>query len=262
MDKEERNNTLSKYVHVFKNEESYYGKKKNIRSIQTFNLEDEQFFRLANIKFKSLIGLVEGKNILDVGCGRGQISFYLAKEGANVIGIDLSANFIDYCKLEAEKLKLNLEFKVMNAQIPDFEDGKFDIIIGSRAIHHLPDLDLFFRECKRLLKKKGYIVFIEPLKKNPIVELNRKYVAPKRRTKFEHPLLISDIMRAKNKFGNIQHYEYFLISPFAMVIGKFIKNRNLFKTTYKILNFLEKPICRIKVFQNYCWQTVFKCIKI
>ncbi len=260
MDKEERNKTLSKYEHVFKNEESYYGKK-IVYSTPSFNLDEEQFFRSANIKFKNLIGVVKGKNILDVGCGRGHISFYLAKKGANIIGIDLSANLIDQCKYMAEKLELNLEFKVMNAQIPDFEDGKFDIIVGSRAIHHLPDLDLFFRECKRLLKKKGYIVFIEPLKKNPIVELNRKYVAPKRRTKFEYPLLISDAFKAKNKFGNIQHYEYFLISPFAMVIEKFIKNRVLFKTTYKILNFLEKPICKIKFFHDYCWQIVFKCIK-
>jgi len=261
MNKEERNKALSKYEHVFKNEVGYYNKKQG-SSIQSFNFEDEQFFRLANIKFKSLIGLVEGKNILDVACGRGQISFYLAKQGANVIGIDLSASLIEQCMRGVAKLNLNLEFRVMNAQIPDFEDGKFDIIIGSRAIHHLPDLNLFFRECKRLLKKKGYIVFIEPLKKNPIVELNRKYVAPKRRTKFEHPLLISDVLKAKNKFGNIQHYEYFLISPFAMVINKFIKNRTLFKTTYKILNFIEKPICKIDFFHKYCWQTVFKCIKI
>ena len=261
MDKKERNITLSKYEHIFKNEENYYGKKK-VFSRQPFDLEDEQFFKLANVKFKNLIGLVNGKNILDIGSGRGHLSFYLAKEGANVIGIDLSKSFIDHCNQEAEKLKLNLEFKVMNALIPEFEDGKFDIIVGSRAIHHLPDLDIFFRECKRLLKKKGYIVFIEPLKKNPIVELNRKYVAPKLRTKFEHPLLISDILRAKHKFGNIQHYEYFLISPFARVIRKFIKNRSIFKTIYKILNFLEKPICKIEFFQRYCWQTVFKCIKI
>ncbi len=261
MDKEERDKTLSKYEHIFKNEEDYYGKK-IVHSTPSFNLEDEQFFRLANLKFKNMIGVVKGKEILDVGCGRGLISFYLAQKGANVIGIDLSKSLIEHCKQEAEKINLNLEFKLMNAQIPDFEDGKFDIIIGSRAIHHLPDLDLFFRECKRLLKKKGCIVFIEPLKKNPIVELNRKYVAPKQRTKFEHPLLISDLLKAKNKFGNIQHYEYFLISPFAMVIGNFIKNRALFKTIYKILNFLEKPVCKIKFFQEYCWQTVFKCIKI
>jgi len=261
MDKEERDNILSTYEHVFRNEESYYGKK-TVRSTPSFNLEDEQFFRLANLKFKKMIGFVKGKKILDVGCGRGLLSFYLARKGANVIGIDLSKGFIDHCKREAEKLNFDLEFKVMNALIPDFEDKTFDIIVGSRAIHHLPNLEIFFRECKRLLKKKGYIVFIEPLKKNLIVELNRKYFAPKQRTNYEHPLLISDVLKARKRFGNIKHFEYFLISPFAMVLVRILKNRALFKTTYKFLNILEKPLCKIKFLQKYCWQTVFKCIKI
>jgi len=261
MNKEERNKILAKYELVFKNELSYYGKK-IVRSTPSFNLEDEQFFRLANLKFKNLIGLVKGKKILDVGCGRGLLSFNLARKGANVIGIDLSKSFIEHCKKEAENLDLNLEFKVMNALIPDFEDNTFDIIVGSRAIHHLPNLEIFFRECKRLLKKRGYIVFIEPLKKNPIVELNRKYFAPKQRTKYEHPLLISDVLKARKIFDNIQHFEYFLISPFARVLQRLIKSRALFKTTYKFLNILEKPLCKIKFLQKYCWQTVFKCIKI
>ena len=261
MDKEERNKILSKFELVFKNEENYYGKRK-VRSTPSFNLEDEQFFRLANLKFNSLIGHVKGKKILDVGCGRGLLSFYLARKGANVTGIDLSKNFIEHCKKEAEILKLNLEFKVMNALIPNFEDKTFDIIVGSRTIHHLPDLEIFFRECRRLLKKKGSIVFIEPLKKNPIVELNRKYFAPKLRTKYEHPLLISDILKAKKIFSNIQHFEYFLISPLAMVLIRLINNRTLFKTTYKVLNFLERPLCKIKILKSFCWQTVFKCIKI
>ncbi|GAH51913.1 unnamed protein product, partial [marine sediment metagenome] len=55
--------------------------------------------------------------------------------------------------------EITIEFKEMNAQIPDFEDESFDIITGSRVIHHLPDIELFFKECRRLLKQKGYIVF-------------------------------------------------------------------------------------------------------
>ena len=62
MDKEERNKILSKFELVFKNEENYYGKRK-VRSTPSFNLEDEQFFRLANLKFKSVIGHVKGKKI-------------------------------------------------------------------------------------------------------------------------------------------------------------------------------------------------------
>ena len=260
MDKEERAKKLSKYETVFKSEEKYYGKS-IIGPRQKFDLEEEQFFRLAHLKFKTLLGNVKGKKILDIGCGRGNLSFYLALNGANVIGIDLSKNFIEQCKKDAKDVDLNLDFMVMNAQIPDFEKETFDMIVGSRSLHHLPDLELFFRECKRLLKEKGFITFIEPLKKNPIVEMNRKYFAPKARTRHEHPLLMSDVLIAKTIFGNIQHHEYFLISPFARVVFKAIKNRFVFKASYEILNFIERPLCRIRFFQDYCWQTVFKSIK-
>jgi 2-polyprenyl-3-methyl-5-hydroxy-6-metoxy-1,4-benzoquinol methylase len=260
MEKEDRTELLSKYERIFKSEENYYDKR-IIHPSPKYDLEDEQFFRKANVKFKSMLGDMKGKKILDIGCGKGNLSFYLAKMGADVIGIDLSKNFIDFCRREFKNTNLKLEFKVMNAQIPDFEENTFDMIVGSRTIHHLPDLGLFFKECHRLLKEKGYIVFIEPLKKNPIVELNRKYFAPKCRTKHEHPLRMSDVMKAKTIFGNIQHHEYFLISPFAMVLLRLIKNSSLYKTSYKVLNFIEKPLYKIKFLRDYCWQIVFKCIK-
>ncbi len=261
MNNRDRNKILSKYNHIFKNEEIYYSKMKP-RSGKILNLEDQSFFRLANLKFKNVIGNVKGKKVLDVGCGRGDLSLYLAQEGANVIGIDLSKNYVDLCKVRRNQLDLKIEFMVMNAQVPDFEDNTFDIIVGSRIIHHLPNIDLFCRECKRLLKKRGFISFIEPLKKNPIVELNRKFFAPKSRTRHEHPLYIKDVLIAQKIFGNIEHHEYFLLSPFAMFFKNFFNKPILFRILYKILNKLESPLPKINFLKQYCWQIVFKCIKI
>lgn len=259
MDREERRKKLSEYDYIFKNERDHYNQKE-ISSRQDFGLEKEQFFKLVNLKFKRILGNVKGKKILDVGCGNGSLSFFLAQNEADVIGIDLSSNFIEFCQVEAKKLGLIVDFKVMNAQIPDFKENFFDIIVGSRVIHHLPNIDLFLRECKRLLKKNGYIVFIEPLRKNLIVQLNRKFFAPKQRTRHEHPLLFKDIISAKEVFGNIEHYEFFLLSPLAMFFRNFIKNNTLFIKAYKFLNLIEKPLYRINFFKPYCWQTVFKCI--
>ena len=149
----------------------------------------------------------------------------------------------------------------MNAQIPDFEDESFDIIVGSRVVHHLPDIELFFKECRRILKHKGYIVFIEPLKKNIIVELNRKFFAPQKRTKHEHPLFISYVFLTKSVFRNIEHKEYFLLSPLAMFFRDFVKNTTLFKALYKVFNIIEAPLTRITFLKQYCWQTIFKSIK-
>ena len=261
MDFKDKQEVMSKFESIFKNEKAYYGNKIPVYS-GYFDYEAESFFKKAYIKFSQLLGNVEGKKVLDVGCGKGGLSFFLANKGANVIGIDLSKNFIEFCKETAKKLQLLPDFKEMNAQIPDFPDESFDIIVGSRIIHHLPDNKLFFRECKRLLKEGGYIVFIEPLKKNPIVELNRKYFAPKARTRHEHPLFISDIMNARDIFGNIKHYEYFLLSPLAMIFNRFIRKTSLFKLSYKLLNAVETPLYKIKFLAKYCWQTVFRSIKL
>ena len=261
MNLEERQKILANYNHIFDNEIKYYDKN-IISSSGDYDLESESFFRKANLKFKEFLGDVKNKKVLDVGCGVGSLSFYLAKKGAIVIGIDLSKNSIEFCRKEAQNKELTIEFKEMNAQIPDFEDKSFDIIVGSRVVHHLPDIELFFKECRRILKYKGYIVFIEPLKKNIIVELNRKFFAPQKRTKHEHPLFISYVFLTKSVFGNIKHKEYFLLSPFAMFFRDFVKNSTLFKALYKILNIIEAPLTRIKFLKQYCWQTIFKSIKI
>jgi len=260
MNLEERQKILANYNHIFDNEIKYYDKN-IISSSGDYDLESESFFRKANLKFKEFLGDVKNKKILDVGCGVGSLSFYLAKNGANVIGIDLSKKSIEFCKKEAHKKELTIGFKEMNAQIPDFEDESFDIIVGSRVVHHLPDIELFFKECRRILKHKGYIVFIEPLKKNIIVELNRKFFAPQKRTKHEHPLFISYVFLAKSVFGSIEHKEYFLLSPLAMFFRDFVKNTKLFKALYKVLNIIEAPLTRIKFLKQYCWQTIFKSIK-
>ncbi|MFX1499663.1 MAG: class I SAM-dependent methyltransferase [Promethearchaeota archaeon] len=261
MNDRDKTKILSKYHHIFENEIHYYSKSKP-QSDKIINLEDESFFRLVNLKFKDLIGNVKGKKILDVGCGRGDLSLYLAQRGAIVTGIDLSKNFVDLCNIRKKQYNLNVDFIVMNAQIPDFEDNTFDIIVGSRIIHHLPDLELFYQECKRLLKRKGFISFIEPLKKNPIVELNRKYFAPKSRTKHEHPLFMKDVLIAKKVFENLEHYEYYLLSPFAMFFKNFLRKPILLRILYKILNRVESPITKINFLKQYCWQIIFKCIKI
>jgi len=261
MNLEERQKILSKYGYIFENEKKYYSKATGSSS-KDYDLGGESFFRRANLKFKEALGDVKNKKILDVGCGAGALSFYLAQKGANVTGIDLSKNSIEVCKNESKIRGLNIDFREMNAQIPDFEDESFDMIVGSRVIHHLPNLELFFKECKRLVKPNGYIAFIEPLKKNIIVELNRKFFAPERRTRHEHPLYLSDIENAKAVFGNLEHHEYFLISPLAMFFRDFIKNNILFKGFYKILNIIESPLTKVKVLKQYCWQTVIKCSKI
>ena len=64
--------------------------------------------------------------------------------------------------------------------------ASFDIAYGSGILHHL-NLNKSLNELKRILKKDGKIIFIEPMATNPFINLYRKFT-PNARTSDEHPL--------------------------------------------------------------------------
>lgn len=129
----------------------YFKKRANLKKFD-FNRDIEV---PAMIK---MIGPAHSKNILDIGCGFGDHVKHLSKKNPKkIIGFDLSKEFVDI----ANSLKIkNTEFFVgdMNKKFK-FKDSSFDIIFSSLAIHYAKDIDKFFKEVKRVLKKGGTFVF-------------------------------------------------------------------------------------------------------
>jgi len=88
--------------------------------------------------------------LLDVGCGDGLISHLLAKNGFKVKGIDIDSKAI---KLARKKSSL-VDFEVKDI----FEvDEKFDYLLASEVIEHLPSPDKFLEKIKELFKKEALI---------------------------------------------------------------------------------------------------------
>ena len=110
-----------------------------------------------------LIGNVEGKNILDFGCGSGIYAKSLTKKGAIVKGFDISPKMLDIAKKENPKLDLRIG---SGNKIPFNE--KFDIVIAPLVLHYLKDWNKVFKEIKRVLKTNGYFVFSTT---NPVLEI-------------------------------------------------------------------------------------------
>ncbi len=145
---------------------------------------------------------IEGKKVLEYGCGPGSAAFRLAELGGEVHGIDISDVAIKQSQEQAAEMNLNLDFQVMDAENLKFEDQSFDLICGSGILHHL-DLKRSYSEIRRCLKPGGRAVLFEPLGHNPVINIYRNLTL-KMRTDDEHPLLLKDLKLAEEYFGEVE----------------------------------------------------------
>ena len=105
-----------------------------------------------------------GKVILDAGCGSGYGANYLLNWGAQrVIGGDVSAEAIEYATKHYQKD--GLDFRLLDVQNLPFSDRYFDVIVSFETIEHLPRIDDFLSECRRVLKDDGTFICSTPNKR-------------------------------------------------------------------------------------------------
>jgi ubiquinone/menaquinone biosynthesis C-methylase UbiE len=95
------------------------------------------------------------QKVLDVGCGPGWIAVQYAKGGANVTAIDLTPRAVELAQAHLQLYHLNAQVLEGNAEKLSFPDNTFDVVVSSGVLHHTPDTDAAFRECRRVLKPGG-----------------------------------------------------------------------------------------------------------
>lgn len=103
---------------------------------------------------------VEGKKILDVGCGSGRMSVELAKRGAKLTGIDFSQKMIDMAKAMAEKEGVSSNCKFIRDDFAThvFKE-KFDISIAMGFFDYKKDATFYVKKLKALTKEKSLMSF-------------------------------------------------------------------------------------------------------
>ena len=108
-------------------------------------------------------GVQQAENILDVGCGIGGSSLYLAKKfNAQVTGITLSPVQASRAAERATESLLNTQasFQVADAQNMPFADNSFDLVWSLESGEHMPDKTKFMQECYRVLKPGGKFIMV------------------------------------------------------------------------------------------------------
>lgn len=110
------------------------------------------------------LGDVRDKRLLELGCGSGTISVWMALRGAVATGIDVSDQTLEIARRRGavNGVSNRVTFKAVPAEQLDEADGTFDRIIGNQVLHHF-DLPSTMPNIRRLLKPGGRAVFCEPV---------------------------------------------------------------------------------------------------
>ncbi len=129
-------------------------------------LHDINPLRLNYIK-EQCGGTLEGKRILDIGCGGGILSESLANEGAIVVGIDLAEASLEVAKLHLLESGFDIDYQFISAEdLTDSELESFDVITCLEMLEHVPDPSLIIDACSKLVKPNGR-VFFSTINRNP-----------------------------------------------------------------------------------------------
>ncbi len=107
--------------------------------------------------FRAAVGDPCGRAVLDLGCGTGRHSLWLAANGANVTALDFSAGMLAEAAAKPGASAIRFLTHDLHSLLP-FSDATFDLVVSGLVLEHLRELGGFFREARRVLKPTGRAV--------------------------------------------------------------------------------------------------------
>ena len=109
-------------------------------------------------KLLEYVELKENQDFLEIGCGSGMVSKYIAeKYRLNVTGVDVDPEQIEFAK----KNNSNACFLEADATHLAFEDNSFDIVLSLGVMHHIYNWLDAMEEIKRVLRPKSYFIYMD-----------------------------------------------------------------------------------------------------
>lgn len=221
------------------------------------------------------LGDVQGKTLLDLGCGAGENSVYFAMKGAKCVASDYSPGMVEVALKLAEKNGVQVDGKVINAMDIDYPDNTFDIVYASNLLHHIPHPEITIQEIHRVLKPGGKMCFWDPLKHNPVINVYRR-MATEVRTDDETPLDINIVQFVRSHFAQT-NYDTFWIATLWIFLSfylikkvnpneerywkKIILEHDRLHPTYRRLEKLDRILKHIPGMKRMAWNLAIVATK-
>jgi 2-polyprenyl-3-methyl-5-hydroxy-6-metoxy-1,4-benzoquinol methylase len=124
----------------------------------------------------SRLGDLHDKRILEVGCGSGTLSTYLALRGARAVGVDVSGGMLQLARRRADLNGVADRVELFESAVEDLAepDASFDAVLANQVLHHL-DLPRAMPNIARLVGDRGVAMFAEPVLFVPEVVRRARY---------------------------------------------------------------------------------------
>jgi cyclopropane fatty-acyl-phospholipid synthase-like methyltransferase len=207
-----------------------------------------------------MLGELEGKDLLDYGCGMGEESVYFAKLGARVTAIDISEVGVATLKRRAEHHKLDIRAFEMRCDPTSFADASFDRVHGMGILHHV-GIEAALAEVYRVLRPGGIGVFLEPMGDYAKIEAAKTFLMKHAGflgdfddvTDHEHNLTWREIDSATKRFSRTLTYPYHLLYR----LKRFIPTK-LYDT---VRRFDHSMLAMMPSLRQYCGAVVIQVVK-
>jgi 2-polyprenyl-6-hydroxyphenyl methylase/3-demethylubiquinone-9 3-methyltransferase len=110
---------------------------------------------------------LQGKRVLDVGCGGGILAESIYFKGADVTGIDLGEKSLNVAKLHQLESGAKVDYRLVSVeQLAEEMPTSYDVITCLEMLEHVPDPASIVAACAKLLKPNG-VVFFSTINRNP-----------------------------------------------------------------------------------------------
>lgn len=168
------------------------------------------------------LGDLDGREVLEYGCGLGELTIVLARSGARVTTFDLSPASVGFTRRRAERdgVSERITFVVAAGESLPFPDDSFDLAVGKAVLHHL-DPAAGAAELARVLRPSARAAFSEPLGMNPLLVFARAHLPypGKHERGTDRPLTAADVRAWQTPFRRVRLRPVQLFSMVERALG-------------------------------------------
>jgi 2-polyprenyl-3-methyl-5-hydroxy-6-metoxy-1,4-benzoquinol methylase len=213
----------------------------------------------------SVIGSVEGKRVLDVGCGGGKNAVILALLGGRVTGLDISPRSIALAEKRAvlNGVAERVSFICGPVEHAEFAPGSFDVIWCDGFLHHVRDeLAAVLARFNEWCAPDGVIMISEPVSLSDTMRrLRLALLPPPVATEHEGPLDRQEVAQTSTAFSHVGARYYGLfgrLEPFVLTRGNFEYSSLPRRWLALALRLIDVPVLSLPVLRALASQVVMR----